>query len=115
MHIKVMRGFVFVTVFLSLSIFVGCVRDKDSGELRGLEWSDFNQDEDRSKSKKSRVKAPADIAGTVGEYGTLLSSQAPVGGPGIVVGLGKNGSSEIPKERAKSLCHRGGTRNNVSG
>lgn len=103
MHERVIRGLVCVAVCLSFSIFVGCVRDKDSGELRGIKWSDLTQDEDRSKSKKSRVKAPADIAGTIGEYGTLLSSQAPVGGAGIVVGLGENGSSEIPPNLKRQL------------
>jgi len=103
MQMRVIRGFVFITLFLSFNIFVGCMRDKDSGELRGMKWSDLQQDEDRSKRKKARVKAPADLAGTVGEYGTLLSSQAPVGGPGVVVGLGKNGSSEIPQNLKRKL------------
>ena len=103
MHVRAMRGFVYVTVLLSLNLFVGCMRDKDSGELRGLKWSDIKQDEDRGKTKKTRVKAPPDIAGTVGEYGTLVSSQAPVGGPGVVVGLGKKGSSEIPSNLQSRL------------
>ena len=103
MHTRVIRGFVYVTVFLSFNIFVGCMRDKDSGELRAFELSDLKQDEDREKTKKTSVKAPADIAGTIGEYGTLLSSQAPVGGPGVVVGLGKNGSSEIPPNLKRQL------------
>ena len=42
------------------------------------------------------VAVPAHIAGTVAEYAVLLSGELPVRGFGVAVGLGTNGSAEVP-------------------
>ncbi|MCK5113544.1 MAG: flagellar basal body P-ring protein FlgI [Phycisphaerae bacterium] len=102
MQMRVTYGLICLTLFLSFSTFVSCIRDEDSGELRGLTWSDFSGD-DNEKSQKPHTKMPEDISGTIAQYGSILSSQAPIGGPGVVVGLGTNGSSEIPSNLKSKL------------
>ena len=47
---------------------------------------------------------PPYVAGTVAEYATLVGGgELPVRGYGVVVGLGKNGSAEVPRHLQESI------------
>lgn len=53
---------------------------------------------------KAPVAVPTHVAGTVGEYARLVGGgQLFVKGYGVVVGLGKNGSAEVPRALGKFI------------
>ncbi len=53
---------------------------------------------------EDRIAIPPDVRGTVAEVCTLVSAAAaPISKWGVVVGLGKNGSSEVPPELKNDL------------
>ena len=57
----------------------------------------------RSEPIRRRVPPPY-VVGTVAEYASLVGGgELPVQGYGVVVGLGKNGSSEVPAHLQKSI------------
>ena len=65
------------------------------------QWKIFGLSKGKSQEK---IVIPPEIAGTVAEFCTLVSGgDAPIGGWGVVVGLGKNGSSEIPQQQKSRL------------
>ncbi len=73
----------------------GCQRDSD-GKL--VAWG-------KKKSKHhKKIVVPPEVAGTVAEVASLISGgDAPITGTGIVVGLDKKGSSEVPPTAKRKL------------
>ncbi|MCD4823290.1 MAG: flagellar basal body P-ring protein FlgI [Phycisphaerae bacterium] len=84
----------FAVIFLGL---VGCDKDKMKAD-----WEKFTQKDGAKKKKK--IKIPPEIRGTISEVATLVSAgNAPISGVGIVVGLEKKGSTEIPPQLKQGL------------
>ncbi|KKN92782.1 hypothetical protein LCGC14_0205250 [marine sediment metagenome] len=76
-----------------------------AGGLAGCEPFALNpSDKDKAKEQAEPPKLPLHIAGTLGEYAALGGrSRLPVQGYGLVVGLGGNGSKEIPQHVRRYL------------
>ncbi len=75
-------------------VFCGCERLR---ELSG-------RNDGKSTHTNPDSELPEDVAGTVSEYATLIDGgYLPVRGFGLVIGLGKNGSSEVPPSLEKYL------------
>ena len=76
-----------------------------AGGLAGCEPFALNSsDKDKPKEQAKPPELPLHIAGTLAEYAALGGrSRLPVQGYGLVVGLGGNGSREIPQHVRKYL------------
>lgn len=58
----------------------------------------------KDKAEAAKIVIPPHVKGTVAEYAALVGGGGlPVQAHGIVVGLGKNGSAEVPAHLAKQL------------
>ncbi len=76
------------------AIIAGCDKNNsaDADRLK------FGRDDDEPK-----IIIPPHIAGTVGEYAVLAGGRVAVEAYGVVDGLGKNGSSEVPTRLRRSV------------
>lgn len=81
----------------------GCGTPEDNEEA-WWDWagvSDASYDSERTPREK--IVMPVGIRGTVAEYCDLMSFTAPISNWGVVIGLDKSGSSEVPPELRNDL------------
>lgn len=93
------RSAYWMVLMIGLAFLSGCKDGK-------VDWTWWDKDdvETDSETTTEDVEIPEDLRGTIAEVASLVSegSQAIIG-EGVVIGLGKNGSSEIPPNRKKEL------------
>lgn len=86
-------------MLLSILVLVavgGCTMDQVDDTMEDWGWKDPEPAED---VKIAKAKVPPELKGTIGEYSTVVGGgDAPIGAIGVVVGLVKNGSSEVPPQ-----------------
>jgi len=92
-------GMVALTVML-LAFVAGCSQEKIDADLVKMGWK---KSEEQKRAEEAQAM-PSDLRGTIAEVATLVSSgQASVSNWGVVVGLGANGSSEVPPNLKRDL------------
>ena len=62
-----------------------------------LAWVGCGPDDPANPLAPKQSVVPPHVKGTVAEYATLVTGAVPLRGYGVVVGLGQNGSSEVPE------------------
>ncbi len=103
MEIVTMKQLGIILASLTIVIAAGCDNAKKDFDDKLVEMG-WKKKPEETIVKERKAVIPSDIKGTIAEVASLVTGgDAPVGGIGVVVGLVKEGSSEVPPQFRSQL------------